>query len=82
MTMIDDLASTLQTLADNIQAVDAETAVSTTDDAAEQAAAFGSNDLTTALASVKDSVEQIRDQLMQLSDQTSNVANDVRGMAT
>ncbi|HVX44363.1 MAG TPA: hypothetical protein VHC49_10775 [Mycobacteriales bacterium] len=82
MSVLDDLASTLQTLADNIREIDAESAVSAADDAAEKATAFGSNDLTTALASVKDAVEGIRDQLGQVAESASNVANDVRGLAT
>lgn len=82
MSVLDDLASTLQTLAENIRNVDAESGVSAADDAAEQATAFGSNELTTALASVKHAVEQIRDQLGQTAEAAENVANEVRGMAT
>lgn len=82
MSVLDDLAVTLQSLADSIRDVDAETAVSAASDAAEQATAFGSNELTTALAGVKDAIDGIRDQLGQVAESAANAANDVRGMTT
>lgn len=82
MSLLDDLASTLQTLAENIRQVDAETSATAADDAVEKVTAIGSNDLTTALTSVKDAVEQIRDQLGQAAEAAENVADEVRGMAT
>lgn len=59
MPALEDLATTIQTLSDGIQAVDTDTAISAVDGVAEQAVAFGSSESIAAPAGVKESLESI-----------------------
>lgn len=67
MAALDDLATAYQTLADHISGVDVDTVASGTDDLAQQAAGIGSAELNAALANVKETAEDIRRQLDQVS---------------